>query len=89
MLPYTFRKEHPPWYEHSDACLLLDLIDSMRADYNDEIEAQEGNFRSFTGDFHRSKNFGKVSTDFWSRFSQYVTQVLHLVWRDCASSVLV
>jgi hypothetical protein len=51
MLPYTFRKEHPLWYEHSDACLLLDVMDSVRADYNNEIGAQEVDFRSLTGDF--------------------------------------
>jgi hypothetical protein len=66
MLPYTFRKEHPLWYEHSDACLLLDVMDSVRAYYNNEIGAQEVDFRSLTGDLYRSKNFRKVSTDFWT-----------------------
>jgi hypothetical protein len=66
MLPYTFRKEHPLWYEHSDACLLLDVMDSVRARYNNKIGAQDGDFRSLTGDLYRSKNFRKVSTDFWT-----------------------
>jgi hypothetical protein len=75
MLSHTFRKEHPLWYEHSDACLLLDVMDSVRAYYNNKIGAQEGDFRSLTGDFYRSKNFRKVSMDFWTLSLQDSTRL--------------
>jgi hypothetical protein len=82
VLSYTFGKEHPLRYEHSDACLLLDMMDSVRAFQNDEIVAQEGNFRSLTGDFYRSKNFRKVSMDFWTLSLQDVTRLLQVAWRN-------
>jgi hypothetical protein len=31
VLSHTFSKEHPLGYEHSDACLLLDVWDSVGA----------------------------------------------------------
>ena len=75
MLPHAFRKEHPLRYEHSDACLLLDMMDSVRAFQSDEIGAQKGNFRSLKGDFYRSKNFRRVSMDFWTLSLQDVTRL--------------
>jgi hypothetical protein len=42
------------------------MMDSVRALQNDEIGAQEGNFRSLAGGFYRSKNFRKVSMNFWN-----------------------
>jgi hypothetical protein len=79
MLSHTFRKEHPLWYEHSIACLLLGMKDSVRAFQNDEIEAQAGNFRSRTGKIHPSKNFRKVSMDFWTLCLRDLTRLSH-VW---------
>jgi hypothetical protein len=55
------------------------MMNSVRAIQNDEIGAQEGNFRSLTGDFYRSKNFRKVSMDFWTLSLQDVTRLLD-VW---------
>ena len=54
------------------------MVDSVRAFQNDGIGAQEGSFRSFTGDFYRSKNFRKVSMGFWMLVPPDVTNLLNV-----------
>jgi hypothetical protein len=54
------------------------MMDSVRALPNAEIVAQEGDFRSLTGDFYRSKDFRKVSMDFWTLSLKDVTHLFYV-----------